>query len=622
MEGQVICRRPSGAILLAAVLLPPISSSADEAARQTPDAAAAEISLQKTIGARDYKGKTIEGDEREVRAGDSLWRILVKEKGVAEAQFKEIVVLIRGLNPALKTPDIIHVGDKIFIPINPNEALAEPLASSAKSSAEQGKTNDYIVKAGDHLYQIIRAHLGIQEERRVAQYFALVKDLNPQKTNWDMLENGETIRLPVSGGGQEKTSVAAKAPGLTAAAPGGAGPVGGETQTATNQSPLFEKESKGEISLTPPATPTPLPAPIGLDYAKRLPARENFDLIEMVAESLGNEVQRSGDEIVTLKDGAIRIDKTHFPVVYNRALDQRVILDGDNNIPESLRANLKQASVNAPVVSLEKNTTVQEAVGQLLGRLGYQPLPAERPVIIHDGGVAFEAKGQWAVIAPQQSNRPQEIIVINLADQSGGISEELKTHLSAKGLHLKNLSIGTPVAGTAAGEEAQAATPKGQARNWPRELPELVDALLLAYQIPFAAKESLATELRSGLSVEISADRTFDYRGRKTALFLRSIDPAIKAALESKHGIRAVELDVAALKSRDLIAKLLGELGEKVVYKEHRFSAAKGSLQDRLVMTAAGFLLPGRSLFLTDREIPPRFQPVFFEKGLDVVYFQ
>jgi hypothetical protein len=610
MEGKVNWLWTSAVTLLASVLGPAPFGVAQEMANN--ESAAAEISLQKTIGVREYKGKNFEGDEREVRAGDSLWRILVKEKGIAENQFKEYVVLIRGLNPGLKTPDVIHVGDRIFIPVNPNNALglqanAEPAASVAKIPARQGKTSDYTVKAGDHLYQIIRAHLGIQEERRLAQYFALVKDLNPQKTNWDMLEKGETIRLPIGGGESEKASIESRVPAQQTAEASSLEPVSGETQMA----------------LIPPAPAKPVPVPvIGLDYAQRLSARDNFDLIGMVAESLGNEVQRSGDEVVALKDGAIRLDKTQFPVVYNRALDQRVILDGENNIPESLRANLKQQSVNAPVVSLAKNTTVQEAVGQLLARLGYQPLPAERPVIIHDGGVAFEAKGQWAVMAPQHSNRPQEIIVINLADGSGDISEELKAHLSAKGLHLKNVSLTKPAVGEETGDKPEPVVLKGQATNLPRELPELVDALLLAYQVPFGVKDTLAAELRSGLNVEISADRTFEYRGRKTALFFRSIDPAIKAALENKQGTRAIELDIAALKPRELIARLLGELGEKAAYREHRFAAAKGTLQDRLVMTTAGFLLPGRSLFVTDREIPGRFQRIFFEKGLDIVYFQ
>ena len=359
-----------------------------------------------------------------------------------------------------------------------------------------------------------------------------------------------------------------------------------------------------------------------MDYAQRLSARENFALIGMVAESLGNEVQRSGEEVVALKDGAIRLDKNRFPVVYNRVLDQRVILDGENNIPESVRANLKQASVNTPVVSVANSTTVQEAVGQLLARLGYQPLPSERPVVIQEAGVSFEAKGQWAVMAPQQSNKPQEIIVINLVDGSGEIPEELRTHLAAKGLHLKNVALGEPAARAEESEKQAPLQPARQIKALPTEKSELVDALLNAYQVAFGVKDTLAADLHSGLKAEISADRTFELRGRKTALFFRSIDPAIKAALETKQGMKAIELDFTALKAREIAAKLLGELGEKAAYKEHRFAAAKGSMQDRLVMTAAGFLLPGRSLFVTDREIPARFQPIFFEKGLDIVYFQ
>jgi hypothetical protein len=625
MEGTLI-RIWAGALAFTTPLLFGARSGvAQELSPEANETASAEISLQKTIGVREYHGRKVEGNEHEVRPGDTLWRILVKDKGVAENRFTEYVVLIRGLNPALKSTDIIHVGDKIFIPVNPNEALARSGAESGIASATapgQGKTQPYAVKPGEHVYQIIRTHLGIQDERKVAQYFALVKDLNPQKTNWDVLEKGEVIRLPVTAAA-DATSVATSAPATSSPDTSAAGSASGPAPLSDKACPEpCGREGQGEISPAPPVQPKPTPAPvIGIDYAQRLNARENFDLIGVVAESLGHDVQRTGDEMVALKDGVIRLDKAQFPVVYNRVLNQRVIIDGDDHIPESLRSNLKQQSVNAPVVSLAKDTTVQDAVGQLLARLGYQPLPAEHPVIIHDGGVSFEAKGQWAVMAPQQSNRPQEIIVINLADRPGLVPDDLKTHLGAKGLHLKNITLpGANPSDTADGGDSVPV--KGEAKKLPRELPELIDAMLLAYQIPFGVKESLAAELSSGLNAEIAADRTFEHRGRKHALFMRSIDPAIKAALESKQGIRAIELDVTALKPRDLIAKFLAALGEKVPYKEHRFSAAKGSLQDRFVVKAEGFLLPARSLFLTDREIPARFQPVFFEKGLDIVYFQ
>jgi hypothetical protein len=96
----------------------------------------------------------------------------------------------------------------------------------------------------------------------------------------------------------------------------------------------------------------------------------------------------------------------------------------------------------------------------------------------------------------------------------------------------------------------------------------------------------------------------------------------LKKALQEKPGLKTVELDIAALSSRELLGRLLSELGEQVNYREHRFSAARGSAPDRLVVTAWGFLLPKRSLFVTDREIPLSLQRFFFDKGLEIVYFQ
>src|SRR4029453_10181312 len=94
------------------------------------------------------------------------------------------------------------------------EDLAEGGAKGTVAAAERapvgrGVTIDYRVKAGEHLYQILREQLKVSEERKVAQYYALVKDLNPERKNWDTLLEGEIIRLPTVGRGQEITARAA-----------------------------------------------------------------------------------------------------------------------------------------------------------------------------------------------------------------------------------------------------------------------------------------------------------------------------------------------------------------------------------------------------------------------------
>jgi hypothetical protein len=113
------------------------------------------------------------------------------------------LVVIEGLNPQLKNLDALRVGDKIFIPLRldgidkaPARAEAAPASPATPAS---GRTVNYQVKAGDHLYRILRDRFRLTDERRIAQYLSLVKDLNPERKTWDSLAEGEVIRLPADG---------------------------------------------------------------------------------------------------------------------------------------------------------------------------------------------------------------------------------------------------------------------------------------------------------------------------------------------------------------------------------------------------------------------------------------
>ena len=105
-------------------------------------------------------------------------------------------------------------------------------------------------------------------------------------------------------------------------------------------------------------------------------------------------------------------------------------------------------------------------------------------------------------------------------------------------------------------------------------------------------------------------------------MFFRRIEPEIKQALEQKLSVKVVELDLAVLSSRELIGKLLREVGEQATYAEHHFNAATGAKQDKLVISAWGFLVSEPAMLVTDRQIPKGYERFFFEKGLDIVYFQ
>src|SRR5262245_56385999 len=205
MENAMRVRRSSGVGLKLLLLSLAIVTEnyAQESTRDRAQNETGQLTLQRTAQSREYQGREVEGEDRRIRPGDSRWRILVKAKGVSENRFSQYLVIVRGLNPKIRNIDVLKVGDNVFIPLRPDELLAAPAVSAKtdvqRSPVTRGAIKDYRVKQGEHLYQILREKLGIANDLDEAVYYALVKDLNPERKNWDALSGGDVIRLPVPG---------------------------------------------------------------------------------------------------------------------------------------------------------------------------------------------------------------------------------------------------------------------------------------------------------------------------------------------------------------------------------------------------------------------------------------
>jgi hypothetical protein len=583
-----------------------IKIHAQESSRDRGQNETGELTLQKTAQSREYQGREVEGEEKRVGPGDTLWRMLVKEKGLPEKRFSQYLVIIRGLNPQINKIDVLRIGDSVFIPLRPDDLLGAPPVSAKadvqRSPITRGAIKEYRVKQGEHLYQILREQLGISTDREVALYYALVKDLNPERKNWDALLGSDIIRLPFPGKPADLTIAERKGPAAIEAKQ--------ETEgTKETNSPSSLGEIKQDKS---PARPN-----LTLDYARQLPAKENVALLGQVMESLGNEVRREGQETLTLRDGTVRVDRTSYPVVYNPKLQQRIILDPEEKIPDSLRSKLTDPSVYTAVFPVTRTSSLQESVNQLLSRLGYQPLPTDRPVVIQEAGISIEARGSWMALAPQENNKAQDIFVIALTDNPQDIPDYLRKELSNRGLHFKDILFAVSSGQSPASDVSKESTPA--VKYWPREKREFVDAILLSFSVPFGVSETLSIELGQGLRVDVRCDRIFERNGKRTGLFFQPLEPEIRKVFQEKEKMKVVELDLPALEHKEIMARLLSELGEQAAYREHRFSASAS--KDKLNITAWGFLLAKRGMFVTDREIPESLHRFFFEKGLEIVYF-
>ena len=220
-------------------------------------------------------------------------------------------------------------------------------------------------------------------------------------------------------------------------------------------------------------------------------------------------------------------------------------------------------------------------------------------------------------LAPEENNKAQEIFVIALTDNPQDIPDYLRKELATRGLHFKDILLAVSSSRSPASNEPKESPPA--IRQWPREKREFIDAMLLSFSVPFGVSETLSTELGQGLKVDVRCDRIFERNGKRTGLFFQRLEPEIKKILQERDKIKVIELDLAVLEHKEIMVRLLSELGEQAAYREHRFAASVS--KDRLNITAWGFLLARRGMFVTDREIPQSLHRFFFEKGLEIVYF-
>ena len=117
---------------------------AQESSRDRGQNETGELTLRKTAQSREYQGREVEGEDKRVGPGDTLWRMLVKEKGLPEKRFSQYLVIIRGLNPQIKKIDVLRVGDSVFIPLRPDDLLGAPPVS-AKADVQRSP----ITRGGD-----------------------------------------------------------------------------------------------------------------------------------------------------------------------------------------------------------------------------------------------------------------------------------------------------------------------------------------------------------------------------------------------------------------------------------------------------------------------------------------
>jgi hypothetical protein len=446
-----------------------------------------------------------------------------------------------------------------------------------KKAAPAGETKIYRVQRGDYVYRILRREFEAAGDEELAVLFNRLKQLNPGKKNWNLLIIGEAILLP--GKAAEKATV--------------------------------------EMRELRPAGP-----PSGVS-AEQLAAVNSMSLIHQAASAVGGGSELEGEEIVTLPEGSVFLDRKLFPIVTNPFSKRRVVLDLGRQLPEFLRSALENRKEGLAVLSIRKEATLREVVEQLLARLGFDLLPVNRPLTVKDGGVALLIRGDWMAVTPIEAGQGMNVWIINLTDEPGMFPASVKSYLSGKGITLAEMTA-SPRAGVDRVSVSAGDRGSPEARPEHGTLPSgkaaILDALLRELSIPFESGREFSMTWAEGIRMQLKVDRYFEFKDAKFGLLFAASGQPIKSSLTG--GLKLIEMDLEKLSARDLVARVLSLIGESAPYREHRFPFGRGRSSDRLVVNIAGFFLPHRSLFITDRKIPEDLKGLFSEKGMKVAYFQ
>ena len=573
MEGSIKCvDKKQGMVLIFSLLLSigfTVGVHGQEETAGGLGEGKAQLRLRKTVRTRELQGKSVEGEERKISSGDTLWQILIQERGLPGRNFQRYLVLVGSLNPQLRNPDLLRVGDVIFIPIRPDEFLGIQMPSG------RGDPRVYRVKRGEHLFKILRDRQGLQGRKAIRSAFEQVRRLNPRKDNWDYLYVGEPILLPF----------------LQRGAP-------------------------------PTVTLSPQLGFVGIDYGLKLPVRGNMDLLQEIAGAVGNKMSRAGEESLAVKEGTVHIDRSLFPVIQNSKLGKRVVLNMEERISPSLQAELQSENPRVSVVSVNKESSLHEAADTVFSHMGFQSLPKNKAVVVQDQGVGGTGKGRMDVHQPGAGGN-QEMWIISLADDSNKTPDYLREYLSVRGMKLKEIVVpGAPL------EKKSLSLPKKAVVNpqpievWPSDKEVLIDTILETYAIEFTTAHDMTVSLREGMRLNTTVDRWFTLEDKTFGVFFGKVGPEVKQALRKKGEIKVVELDLESLSAREILSTLLVAIGKGTTYQKHRFPTADLGPKDKLVLSVPGFFLPTRPILVTDKTIPQDLHRFFHEKGIRVVYFR
>lgn len=438
-----------------------------------------------------------------VKEGDTLRRILMDVYNAKEEDLPALYKRFRQDNPGITDLDYIPSGTKIVISTSGN---ASPVVGKKKTPQEfevrDIAPDEYVIKQGEHLARIMRKVYGVSDVLIFNEYMDLIKKMNPEISDPNLIKTGQKIKLPEikSVLAKARDSKAPEAGALTVSTTGVKQPLESSKHLVKPESPAEARQQiKEDKSPAEPAVkeghsaayaakaePAAGSAPQANDEGTAVNGKAGgpgaaSDLkvvkgaVLPALKSMGGTKRDKGMYYMPTSGGtSLTINTTEIPVM---ELDtgKKIIFDLNGSISPEVKAYIEKAFPNFSIIT-GSQVDLEQLMDKVLSVSGYFSINKDSSPLLVGSEEKLRFFGKWIVYKDFSRRNVYVINLLNSDDQK--TPGAIRSYAKHFGIDL--IEIGGKEPGSAQKKQAQ-----------PTELRQSYRALFTRLNVPHEANKEI-----------------------------------------------------------------------------------------------------------------------------------
>jgi hypothetical protein len=453
------------------------------------------------------------------------------------------------------------LGFILVIQAPPALAARRPVATSTITvvktrPAPKVKTEEYRVKGGEHLWQILRARLGEgASERRIARLYNQTLRLNPGLKP-QLLSAGHVLRLPVTGqaaqAAQAEATMAEPAPETPAiaapVAPPGEDPeVLAAARAASEAAERAAAQAAAEAAAETARRDT---------ERKKAAASEAGHALSALYAELGEETINRGKHFIPLPEtGQMVLDAANFPLLQVGG-STRFVLDPQGRIPPEVDALLLEAG-GYRILRYDQGRGLRGMLDDAFAGSGLDVRRSGRLKLSGSREAEVEAGADWLVI---RGERRELVYLISRPEEATSVA--VARHLARRGVQVIDI-LAPEDAPPQVLRRAAGSLPPYEPPEVAEDAGEVISRVLamLGQSYERHAAVPLFGEDLPGFDLKCNADFGFERGGQKYLVGLEDLSPRWRELLE-KRGYQVLIIS-GDVRGQEAAARLLKFLGQR-----------------------------------------------------------